>query len=87
MARAGTTTAFWWGASIAPEQANYNGSADTLTRGGGQSGEYRQQTMPVKSFKPNPWGLYQVHGNVWEWVEDCWHENYSCVRQLMARPG
>ena len=40
-------------------------------------GEYRQKTLPVKSFQPNPWGLYQVHGNVYDWVEDCWHDNYN----------
>ncbi len=75
-ARAGTTTPFWWGSSIKPEQANYNGSMAPY-KGGGKKGEYRQKTMPVKSFQPNPWGLYQVHGNVLEWVEDCWHVNYS----------
>ncbi len=74
--RAGTKTPFWWGSSITPEQANYDGSVDPY-KGGGAKGEYRQKTLPVKSFKPNPWGLYQVHGNVWEWVEDCWHGNYE----------
>jgi formylglycine-generating enzyme required for sulfatase activity len=74
--RAGTTTPFWWGASITPEQAHYDVSAEAYN-GGGSKGEYRQKTLPVKSFKPNPWGLYQVHGNVWEWVEDCWHDSYS----------
>ena len=74
VARAGTTTPFWWGSSITPEQANYDGNY-TYT-GRRPKGEYRQKTLPVKSFQPNPWGLYQVHGNVWEWVEDCWNENY-----------
>jgi formylglycine-generating enzyme required for sulfatase activity len=60
-ARAGTTTPFWWGQSISTRQANYNGG----------------KTVPVDSFEPNPWGLYQVHGNVFEWVEDCWHESYQ----------
>ncbi len=76
VARAGTTTPFWWGSSITPDQANYDGSVDPY-KGGGAKGEYRQKTLPVKSFKPNPWGLYQVHGNVWEWVEDCWNANYD----------
>jgi len=72
--RAGTTTPFWWGTSISPQQANYNG---TTTYGNGPTGEYRQRTLPVDSFAPNPWGLYQVHGNVWEWTQDCWHDSYA----------
>ena len=74
--RAGADTPFWWGSSITPGQANYDGSAEPY-KGGGQKGDYRQKTLPVKSFKPNPWGLYQVHGNVWDWVEDCWKADYS----------
>ncbi len=75
-ARAGTQTPFWWGSSITPDQANYAGDAEPY-QGGGQKGEDRQKTLPVKSFQPNPWGLYQVHGNVGEWVEDCWNESYN----------
>ena len=40
-------------------------------------GEYRQQTLPVDKFEPNPWGLYQVHGNVWDMLEDCYHDSYA----------
>jgi formylglycine-generating enzyme required for sulfatase activity len=70
--RAGTPTPFSWGTSITPEQANYDGNY--LYAGGGTKGAYRKATVPVDSFKPNPWGLYNVHGNVWEWTQDCWND-------------
>jgi len=72
--RAGTTTPFWWGSSITPKQANYD---CTYVYNEGSKGEYRKQTMPVDSFAPNPWGLYNVHGNVWEWTQDCCSDTNS----------
>jgi formylglycine-generating enzyme required for sulfatase activity len=73
-ARAGTTTPFWWGTTITTEQANYDGST---IYDGGSKGENREKTVAADDFKPNAWGLYQVHGNAFEWVEDCWNENYT----------
>jgi formylglycine-generating enzyme required for sulfatase activity len=72
--RAGTTTPFWWGTSITPNDANYNASGMPYGPRG-FNGEYRRRTVTVDSFKANPWGLYNVHGNVWEWVEDCWNDS------------
>jgi len=72
--RAGTATAFWWGGSISTSQANYNGK---YTYGSGAKGDVRQRTVAVDSFAANPWGLYQVHGNVYEWTEDCYHASYA----------
>jgi formylglycine-generating enzyme required for sulfatase activity len=69
--RAGSATPFWWGSTISTEQANYNGN---ITLGGGAKGEWRKATVAVDRFSANPWGLYNVHGNVWEWTEDCWND-------------
>jgi formylglycine-generating enzyme required for sulfatase activity len=74
--RAGTTTPFWWGKTITPQQANYVGTYSPY-KGGGSKGEYRRQTVPVDSFEPNPWGLYNVHGNVYELTQDCWNTSNS----------
>ncbi len=72
--RAGTETPFWWGRTIAPRDANYD------TRDGYAGSEdraaYRGATIAVQSFAPNAWGLHQVHGNVWEWTEDCYVDDY-----------
>ena len=72
--RAGTTTPFHFGETITPELANYRGSS---TYSNGPKGVYREATTDVGSFPANTFGLYDTHGNVWEWCLDRWHNNYD----------
>jgi formylglycine-generating enzyme required for sulfatase activity len=66
-ARAGTTTTYSWGNDIGEGNANCDGCGS----------QWHNETAPVGSFKPNGFGLYDMHGNVREWCEDAWHDNYK----------
>jgi formylglycine-generating enzyme required for sulfatase activity len=72
--RAGTTTPFYFGETITTDLANYDGN---YAYGSAPKGEYRKQTTDVGKFPANRFGLFDMHGNIWEWCQDEWHENYN----------
>ena len=71
--RAGTISPFNTGGNLATDEANYNGNYPYNKN---QKGQYREKTVAVDSFAPNAWGLYNMHGNVWEWCSDWYDSNY-----------
>lgn len=73
-ARAGTTGRYHTGNCIDTDQANFQGGAPAPLCPGGV---FREETTPVATFPANNWGLYDMHGNVWEWVQDCWNTSYN----------
>jgi len=76
--RAGTTTPFHFGETMTTALGNYDAN---FTYGCGPQGDYREETTDVGSFSPNAFGLYDMHGLVWEWCQDIYQKNYNRTRK------
>jgi formylglycine-generating enzyme required for sulfatase activity len=74
-ARAGTRTPYNWGAEVSRDRANYGSETCCAPAAGGT--DRWLATSPSGSFPPNAFGLYDMHGNAWQWTQDCWHANYE----------
>ncbi|WP_227657457.1 formylglycine-generating enzyme family protein [Candidatus Magnetaquicoccus inordinatus] len=73
--RAGSMTPFSFGSTISTAEVNFDGRNPYLPQDA--QGEYRARTVPAGSLPANPWGLHEMHGNLWEWCQDAWHKSYA----------
>jgi formylglycine-generating enzyme required for sulfatase activity len=86
--RAGTQTPFHFGETITTDLANYHGTNEKYgAYGRGPKGSDRHETTEVGSFPANAWGLFDLHGNVWEWCADHWHDSYADKPQALKQDG